>query len=100
MGFRIECKEDIHLSALEDCPTGVQIEFRDALEELKQASVRSVKRAEFDFLSRVDGYTQYQIEASDNGTKYVILFEIERNHIGKQNTIYILTIGEQDDIIH
>jgi hypothetical protein len=99
MGFRIKCKEDIHLSALEDCPTSVQKEFRDALVELKQSSVKSVNRAEFDFLSRVDGYPQYRIEASDNGTEYVILFEIERTQIGRQNIIYILTIGEHNNLI-
>ena len=99
MGFRIDCKEDIHLSALEDCPISVQREFRDALAGLKQSSVKSVKRAEFDFLSRIDGYPQYRIEASDNGTEYVILFEIERTQIGQQNIIKILSIGKHNDII-
>lgn len=98
MGFRIDCKEDIHLPALENCPTSVQREFHDALSDLKQSSVKGVKRAEFDFLSRVDGYSQYRIEASDNGTEYVILFEIECTQMGRQDIINILTIGEKSNI--
>lgn len=99
MALEIDIKEDIHLQQLDNCPGPVQADFRDAFEELQQASIAEVKQEAFVFLESVDGHKEYNIVSTAADEKYIVALETKETPPDTLHKIRILRIGRSTDMI-
>lgn len=93
MTFEVEYYEPVHLGQLQSCPDSVQEDFADKITEVEAAPVQKVQRADFDFLSKIEGFPIYEIESHHNSTAYIIVLKKK-----EQNKLRIKAIDESQNI--